>query len=401
NSVANQTMLDLPLELLSTVLLCLTGLPWWLFEFWSWAQFTYSAEYHCWMLTLFYLAAMAVFMLFSALRRRPLRWGRGAAAVAGVTALCLALSSVPIVTSDALLIHPLQRVMQDKLRLYEYQPFREDNRLAVPDTPASLAIAENHPRLDGATAAYPFYAAAAQATYKGLDDYSVNDVVACSTTADAYERLFEDRIDIFFGAEPSAAQRAEAEQRGLTLHMTPLSREAFVFFVHKSNPVDSLTIEQVRAIYRREITNWKDLGGRNRAILPFQREEGSGSQTIMQKLMGEGGMAEPLTYEQQSMMGGMIDRVADYRNAPGAIGYSFRYFTNEMYQNKEIKLLAIEGVAPTVENIKNGSYPFITDAYAVTTKEPTGHVKALLDWLTGPEGQALIEKAGGVPLGET
>lgn len=80
--------------------------------------------------------------------------------------------------------------------------------------------------------------------------------------------------------------------------------------------------------------------------------------------------------------------MAEYRNTHSAIGYTFRYYATQMHSNKEIKLLAINDVAPTVENIRNGSYPYTVDVYMVTRKYPTAETQS---WWTGfkPAGAAV------------
>ncbi len=280
-----------------------------------------------------------------------------------------------------------------------YQPFNDTGYLYVPENPPSLEITSDYPRLDGATAAFPVYGAMTQAIYKGLDMVTAEEYVRCSTTTEGYARLIGGQADIFFGAQPSKDQLAQAQAAGVELTLIPIAQEAFVFFVSQENPVEGLTSDQIRDIYGRKITNWKKVGGAEEKILPFQRPENSGSQTIMKQFMGSAHLARPLKEEGVSFMDGVISRVADYRNYGGAIGYSFRYFATEMVPNDAIRLLAIDGVAPTVENIKNGSYPLTIEVYAVVTKEPEGNVKLLLDWIQSPQGQDFIEGCGYVGIG--
>ncbi len=108
-----------------------------------------------------------------------------------------------------------------------------------------LQIAENHPVLDGATAAYPVYAAAVQAVYLGVEEKGVYSVLSCSKTSEAYQKLFDGQADIIFALQPSQAQLAAAKAAGVTLHFTPIAKEAFIFFVNAGNPVNSLTTAQV------------------------------------------------------------------------------------------------------------------------------------------------------------
>lgn len=109
-------------------------------------------------------------------------------------------------------------------------------------------------------------------------------------------------------------------------------------------------------------------------------------------------MAEPLTEELSPGMGMVIEQVAEYRNQTAAIGYSFRWYATEMNASPNITLLEIDGVAPTAENIADGSYPLTVDLYAATAGSTNPHVPELIDWMVSEEGQALVDAVGYVPL---
>ena len=297
-----------------------------------------------------------------------------------------------------------------KLVLWDYIPFEEGNRLAVLEEEADFRI-ENpwSLRLDGATALYPVYAAFVQAVYpeEGTGGYSpYHSTVECSGTVHAYERLIGGEVDMIFAAGPSDAQLAAAEAASMELHLTPIGREAFVFFVNRANPVTELTVEEIRDIYTGEITNWKELGGKNQKIRPYQRAEDSGSQTALQRLMEGLPLMEPKKEDRIAGMGGIITEVASYRNYQNAIGFSFRYYATEMVRNGEIRLLALNGVEPTKETIRDGSYPIASEFYAVTAsavgapppQERDGEPAGFLEWILSPQGQELVEKTGYVAL---
>ena len=190
------------------------------------------------------------------------------------------------------------------------------------------------------------------------------------------------------------AQIAYAEQLGTVFDYTQIGYEAFVFFVHKDNPIDSLTSQQIKDIYSGKITNWKEVGGEDKPIEAFQRDEGSGSQSMMLRFMGDTTMIDPEIKEIKGM-GAIIEEVADYRNLSGSIGFSFRFYIEGMIKNPDIKMIAVDGVAPTVENIKSGAYPIIAPVYAVTYEgNDNPNVQRLLDWILSDEGQYIIEKTG-------
>ena len=157
--------------------------------------------------------------------------------------------------------------------------------------------------------------------------------------------------------------------------------------------------QQIKDIYSGKITNWKEVGGKNEKIIAYQRNEGSGSQSMLIRFMGDTPIMEAPTEQVNDMMSGIIDRVANYRSSTASIGFSFRYYVEGIIQNPDIKMISIGGAAPNVENIKNGSYPITTPLYAVTYKDnPNPNVQALLDWVLSPEGQKIIEDTGYVGI---
>lgn len=153
-------------------------------------------------------------------------------------------------------------------------------------------------------------------------------------------------IRILFCSSPSLSQQKSAKAVGKELVLTPIGREAFVFFVHKRNKVDGLTTQQIKDIYSGKLTNWKQVGGKRDSIRAFQREENSGSQTMLEKIMeGTPLMAAPQK-DVMDVMSGIISQTASYRNYKNALGFSFLFYASEMNSNNEIKLLAVDGVEP-------------------------------------------------------
>jgi phosphate transport system substrate-binding protein len=267
--------------------------------------------------------------------------------------------------------------------------------------------------MDGATAFYPIYAAVGDAVYRMENREDLKNFLKCSRTPDAWERLVDGKVDVAFLLRPSERQEETARIGGVSLDLTSVAREAFVFFVNERNPVNNLSVEQIKDIYRKKIVNWRQVGGSNRRIFPFQRPENSDSQTTMLHAVMKGEkLPAPFQTEYAGTMGRIVHNVATYRDIEEAIGYSFRFFTREMIAASaslrersfptpvegRVKLLSIEGVAPTEENIRNGSYPFTAEIYAATAGTKNPHVRELIDWLTSAEGQSLIERTGYVGI---
>jgi len=277
---------------------------------------------------------------------------------------------------------------------YLYNPTTENNLLATLEGEASYKFGAVPITLDGATALYPVYAAFANETFP-VFALEGDKFLTCSTTTGAYDRLIKGEVDMIFVASASKAQAEAAKQMGVELTFTPIGREAFVFFVNSKNPLENITVEEIQGIYSGKITEWSQLGVKGLGdIRPFQRDEGSGSQTTLQKLMGDIPIIEPIMDDRVDGMGVIIERTADYKNYKNAIGYSFRFYSTEMVGNDQIRLLSINGVAPTRENIVNGTYPIAGDFYAVTTQNSDPRSAEFIEWILSPEGQELIEKTG-------
>ena len=283
------------------------------------------------------------------------------------------------------------------INVHEYLPFEDNSKIVKIDS-KTLKLTEDLPIIDGAAAFFPVYSAFVNAVYPETTEL-YDGVFEYNNTPGGYAMLAEKREDIFIGVYPSEEQKAYAEEYDTTFVYTPIGTEAFVFFVHKDNPVDNLTTEQIKGIYSGEITNWKQVGGKNEKIAAFQRNEGSGSQSMLQRFMGDTPIMEAPTEMVNSMMSGIIEKVSDYRSKSNSIGFSFRYYVEGIIQNPDIKMLSVDGVAPTAENIENGSYPIVTPIYAVTYDENTNeNVDKLLEWILSEEGQYILEETGYVGI---
>lgn len=301
--------------------------------------------------------------------------------------------------------------------LEPYYVENEENILAKLDVPSTFTISDpgEMPVLDGAEAAYPIYSAFANACYEDIDEIQeyakknknkntdVTMPIKFNNTVIAFEDLVAGEIDIFFGAKPSAEQQELAASAGKKLVMTPIGKEAFIFFVNSENPVDGLTSDQIRDIYSGEIGNWKKVGGLDGRILAFQRPKNSGSQAMMEYFMGDIPLKEPLQTEYVGSMGDLIISIANYQNSSSAIGYSFRYFATIMVKDMNylghIKYLSVDGVFPNAETIRSGEYPITTELYAVTLADnPNENVELFLEWMISPQGQQIVSDTGYVSI---
>ncbi len=286
-------------------------------------------------------------------------------------------------------IHRYGEEMQAKsITLGEYLPFDEASKIVKLDSEWTLS--GDIPVIDGAAALYPIFSAFVNAVYPEASvkwngtDFDEDSALQYHNTRGAYKAIVDGDIDVALLASPSEEQMAYAEENGVELAFVPIGREAFVFLVNRNNTVESLTVEEVRGIYAGTYQNWRELGGENKRIGALQRNEGSGSQSAFLRFMGD------------------VEAVRDYDSFLGsAIGFSFRFYVEGIVEDGNVKMLALDGVYPSRENIRNGTYPIVNEIYAVYRKdEANPNVQALVDWMLSEEGQAIVEGTGYVGIGE-
>ncbi len=268
-----------------------------------------------------------------------------------------------------------------------YLPFDESSEAVIIDT--GFTLEGELPAIDGAAALYPVFSSVVGSLYPedsvhfDGSDFTPDSSLHMNNTRGSYEGIVNGDDDLIFCAYPSQAQLDYATENGVELVFVPVGREAFVFFVNENNPVDNLTCDEIRDIYAGRIRNWAEVGGYNYLISPLQRNPGSGSQTMMESFMGD------------------IEMPPDLDAALGrSIAFSFRYYVSELTDYGHIKLLSVEGVYPSAENIANGTYPIASEFYAVyRADDDNPNIPIIIDWLLSDEGQDLIEENGYVRLG--
>lgn len=275
-----------------------------------------------------------------------------------------------------------------------YMCFTNDIEIIEPQKEEILFSKENYPKVDGSTATLPL-AEAFKADFTGTD---INEVdVEHSKTHNAYVNLINGNADLILVTYPSEDEQKLAKDNNVELEIVPIVKEAFVFFVNKENPVENLTLSQIQNIYSGKTKNWKDVGGDDSKIVAYQRPENSGSQSGMLELvMKNVKMMRPTTETVSQSMADIIDVISDYDNGKNAIGYSYYYYATTMYTNDTMKLLSVNGIKPTYENIQTGLYDIQTAYYAVIRKDEAenSNARKLLNAMKSSRGQNVAKEAG-------
>ncbi len=254
---------------------------------------------------------------------------------------------------------------------------------------------ETYPVIDGSTATLPLaYALASHML--GISPNQAENITHHSKTENAYNNLISGKADMLITGEPNAERIAKAKEQGVEFETYDFALDGFVFMINNDNPVTNLTTGQIQDIYQGKITNWKELGGEDAQIIPFQRNEDSGSQAHMRNDFMKGlKMIDPKT-NRINAMGEIIDMVAEYDNAKDSIGYTVYYYLSKMHTSDNVKALGVDGVIPTDKTIRAGEYPYIIRYSIVIRKdEPQdSEVRKIIEFLKSDEGKALVKNAG-------
>lgn len=164
----------------------------------------------------------------------------------------------------------------------------------------------------------------------------------------------------------------------------------FVFVTNTDVTVDNLTQQQYVDILTGKVTNWKEVGGKDQKITLVHRAKSSGSRGAIADIVLKNAAFTDNAVIQDSN-GAVRSAIA---STPGAIGY-----VDAAYVDQSIKGLGYNGVKYSIDNVVNGTYPVYTFGRMFTKGEPTGAVKAFIDYATGQEFQAAYaEKNGFVPI---
>jgi len=174
----------------------------------------------------------------------------------------------------------------------------------------------------------------------------------------------------------------------------PVARDGITLYVNEGNPVSELSLAQIKALYRGEVTNWKDVGGSDAKVILYGRENSSGTFVYFRDNVLGGNDYSPLT---QTLPGtaAVVNAVAKDKNG---IGYGGAAYAKGIKVVKVRKDASSEAFAPTIETIKAGQYPISRYLYMYTRNKPAGDVKQFIDWVLSDEGQAIVSLVGYFPV---
>jgi phosphate transport system substrate-binding protein len=173
-----------------------------------------------------------------------------------------------------------------------------------------------------------------------------------------------------------------------------VAKDGITFYVHESNPVEALSIEQLRAIYLGDLKNWKEVGGPDKTIVLYSRENSSGTYVFVKDEVLKG---EDFAPEAQTLPGTAAVVNAVSKETYG-IGYGGGAYAKGIKELKVRKTADSEAVAPTQENIQRGTYPLSRDLFFYLPGDARGPTQAFIDFTLSPEGQKIVSEVGYFPV---
>jgi phosphate transport system substrate-binding protein len=238
-------------------------------------------------------------------------------------------------------------------------------------------------KISGGTAHIPVMKMAAQQIMTANPEIQIS--IAGGGSGVGIKQVGEGLVDIGnSGRKPSAA---ELEKYSLSLHQWAIDGVGVV--VNPKNPVRALTSDQLKAIYAGKLTNWKRVGGPDKAINIYTRDAASGTRSVFwKKALGKGEISAKALFAASN--GAMKTAVSQ---DPAAIGY-----VSVGHIDDSVAPVALDGVAPSLENVKTGDYKVARGLYSNTKGEPQGLTRKFIDYLYSPDGQKLILEKGFIPV---
>ena len=214
--------------------------------------------------------------------------------------------------------------------------------------------------------------------------------------------LINGTVDI---ANASRAMKSEEVDRARANGIEPVEHivagDAIAVVVNPTNPVSALTIDQLSDIFTGKITRWSDLSGEDRPIVLLSRESNSGTHIyFLEHVVRKGEKDNQSLFSPDALLMPSSEGISvEVRQNPNAIGYDgLGYVTPDQETIKVARSAGEPYIPPSIETVKEGSYPIARVLYMYTSGQPTGIIREYLDWITGAEGQEIVEELGFVPL---
>ena len=254
------------------------------------------------------------------------------------------------------------------------------------------------PKMDVSTARKPLAMALCSLFFQGYGRDGALPVN--SKSHGAWLDLADRGCDIILAPAPTEEEEAYLAERGVEVDRKVFGADGLVFISGTGTGVTDLSMDQLKAIYRGEITNWKELGGADHAITVFYRNDQSGSQRQFEALVWQEDSVPDFGSLGFSAMNEMDTIVEECQADPYAIGYSIMTYLYDVFNNENVILMGIDGVAPTVATVSDNSYSLtLQDCVVIRSDEAEDSpARRLYDWFGTPQCDDILRRYGLTPV---
>ena len=241
--------------------------------------------------------------------------------------------------------------------------------------------------LQGSTTVLPIAQASAEAYMEKHPDADI--MVRGGGSGTGIAALIDGATDIANSSRPmKTKEMKQAREKGVNPVGTVIALDGIAVIVHRSNPINEISLEDLKKIYTGNTSNWSSLGAKGKIVV-VSRDAASGTFEVFNEKVLTGAK---LT-ESALMQASNLEIARTVEQTPGGIGY-----VGLGYISDKVKVLKVNGVTPSEQTVRNGSYPLARPLYMYTNGAPKGLAKSFIDFILSNEGQKIVRDNGFVPV---
>ncbi len=251
-----------------------------------------------------------------------------------------------------------------------------------------LLFAQERITIQGSTTVLPIMQILAEAYLER--DPKVDISVSGGGSGVGITALLDGITDIAMSSrEAKENEIKDAQDRGKELIPFVIAHDAIAIIVHPSNPLNDITLEDLRRIYTGEVQNWAEIGGQNMPVVPISRDFASGTFEVFNRVV----LSQKELVPSALMLVSNLAILQEVSSSPGCIGY-----VGLGYVQKDVKVMSLNGIFPSPENVRLKEYPLARALHLYLSHPPKGKVQDFLEFILSKEGQGLVAEEGFIPV---
>ena len=237
--------------------------------------------------------------------------------------------------------------------------------------------------------------------YCNVKEKKAKEYVSSYSVSDAYKKIIEEDTEVVLATDIDQDTLDWIKANNVEVEITPIAKDAIVFFNNNQNPVTNLTVNNIKDIYSAKVTNWSEVGGENLDIIAYPPKEDTEEVYMLTKFMGSRNVAKPGLRIPDVTVTKVYDAVSKYLDTrKKAIGYTTYNNSKNITDYDNVRTLSINGVVPTDESIRSGEYAGAMNIYAIIKKDTpvNSQTRNFVNYILSQNGQDIINEGGYINL---